>query len=373
MHNATHGRRRAAFPRAAAGLALLAGGLLAPLSATAQPDPLAPVATLSVPRDLAGKREGRAAQDVSGLACRTAAPGATALDCLVVSDEGSFAQRVTVHRDRIEAGPIVPLTGDDPPANAAGTKPDATRLACPRGEGSFAEFDGEAVAVEAGSGTFYVVGSHGCGRNSGRFRASSFLIARLRPTPSGGLAPADLSWRLSDVLRTAPTVGPFFGRSLDDDTNGLNIEGMAAFGGRLVFGLRAPSLAGRSFLVAVDAGALFTTAQAIAPVTYAVPLGTDAGIRDIATLPDGRLLVLSGPAQEQASVPFAVDVVTLHPDGTASTVRLARLRDRVDDGERAKAEAITPIGGDGGTVRALVLFDGPKNGAPSVYQLGLTP
>ena len=45
----------------------------------------------------------------------------------------------------------------------------------------------------------------------------------------------------------------------------------------------------------------------------------------------------------------------------------------MDDGERAKAEAITPIGGDGGTVRALVLFDGPKNGAPGIYALDLKP
>lgn len=310
---------------------------------------------------------------MSGLACRAAAPDASAIDCLVVSDEGSFAQRVRVHRDRIEAGPIVTLIGTAPPAGAFGTPPDVSRLACPRGDGSFAEFDGEGVAVEPGSGVFYVVGSHGCGRNSGRFRASSFLIARLRPTPSGELGPAELSWRLSDVLRAAPTVGAFFGHSLDAATNGLSIEGVAALGGRLVFGLRAPVRDGHAFLVAVDAAALFSPAQPIAAVITAVPLGPNAGIRDLAGLPDGRLLVLSGPAQEQADVPYAIDIVTLRPDGTASTSRLARLRDRVDGGERAKAEAITPIGREGGTLRVLVLFDGPTNGAPSVYQVALPP
>lgn len=90
----------------------------------------------------------------------------------------------------------------------------------------------------------------------------------------------------------------------------------------------------------------------------------------MAALPDGRLLVLSGPAQEQKDVPYSIALVTLDDVAESGSVQwLARLEDVVVGGERAKAEAITVLGRDGDVLRLLVLFDGLENGGPREYRI----
>ena len=88
----------------------------------------------------------------------------------------------------------------------------------------FGELDGEAVAFAAPY--YYVVGSHGCSRKKGEFRASSFILARLSDDQQGGV---ETTFRLTDVLRHASTVSAYFGKDLNGD-NGLNIEGLAVVG-----------------------------------------------------------------------------------------------------------------------------------------------
>src|SRR3954464_2721240 len=91
-----------------------------------------------------------------------------------------------------------------------------------------------------------------------------------------------------------------FGRDLEP--NGLNLEGLAVVGGMLYAGLRAPSLDGSAFIVSTDVEPLFTPDTPLVPRVIPLALGRDTGIRDLALLPDGRLLVLAGPAQDQLDV-----------------------------------------------------------------------
>ncbi|MCK8785525.1 DUF3616 domain-containing protein [Roseomonas sp. NAR14] len=341
-------------------------------------------AGIGVQGTFAGKKPGRTGKELSGIACRPASGGNR--DCLLIDDELGDAQRATFDGRTLQPGAMVPiLTGNAPADAAVGTPPTNPGRGCGDDDDSDA-LDGEGVAyagTASGEGAFYVVGSHGCSRNRGRFRRTNFLLARIGVDRTGRLAPAALSWRLSEVLRTDGTVGNHFATPLQSDGNasdpgiqGLNIEGIAATGDRLLFGLRAPALQGHAFIVAVAAADLFAPANTSAPIAsrlLRVPLGDRTGIRDMAALPDGRILLLSGPVHEDGP-PFAISLMTpdwnAAPGATVTPRWLARLAPVNDDkGKPAKAEAITVLGEEDGVLRVLVLFDGLPNGGPREYRL----
>ena len=241
------------------------------------------------------------------------------------------------------------------------------------GADEFKEFDGEGVAFASGSaagdGVFYVIGSHGCSRNKDEFRPSSFLLARLPVDSAGRFGKVELTWRVSEALRRAPPdLSSKFGKSLMED-DGLNIEGVAAIGDRLLFGLRAPSRDEMGYVLSVPVAELFAPGAGEAvgePVVHELPLGEDAGIRDLATLPDGKLLVLSGPTLDQPTVPYALSV---YDPGTNDHRWLARLVDIHSGESRAKAEAVIVLSRDDEALRVLVMFDGIQNGGPQEYRL----
>lgn len=318
-------------------------------------------------------KDGRPAQDMSGVACRPITP-AGALECLVVNDEGKAAQQVTIEGGRLTVGTTHLLIG---------SKPDGVRgreptVECKKGADEFEEFDGEGVAWGAGDasgeGYFYVVGSHGCSRKKDKYKPSSFLLARISVDGTGKLGQAELSWRVSDALKAAEPVSKSFGGTLEDKGDeGLNIEGLAVRGNRLLVGLRAPSHKHKAYVVSAPIAELFAPGNgrlSTTPEVYALELGKETGIRDMAGLPDGRLLVLSGPTRDQGETPYALAVATLKPlPGESSVTFLGRIEDIRSGAGRAKAEAVTVIGHDATWLRVLVLFDGILNGGPLEYRL----
>lgn len=324
---------------------------------------------------LTGKRrkdgDYKRANDVSAIACQPSASGRRR--CLIVDDENPGAQFVTIEGRTVTPGPVVDLIGEAPSEATLGAPP--ARHDCPEGTGKDQDLDGEGVAYDAPY--FYVAGSHGCSRKGRQFKASSFVLARIRvgahdaPVGLGEVGPGDVetTYRLSDALARAEVVGPHFAQDLQTTTvsNGLNVEGVAVAGGRLYAGLRAPSLAGTAYIVVVGLDDLFAPGQArmqAKPTVIPVEVGTDSGIRDLSVLPDGRLLVLTGPAQEQDAA-YALLAVDTSPGGTVETLgTLAGLGGKDAEG---KAEAVTPLGHD----RLLVLFDGLRDGGPREYGIGV--
>jgi hypothetical protein len=148
--------------------------------------------------------------------------------------------------------------------------------------------------------------------------------------------------------------------------DGLNIEGLAVVGGNLIAGLRAPTIEGNAYLVSVKVDALFAPGHEplkAEPEIIPVSLGCNVGIRDMAALPDGKVLVLAGPAQEQWHIPFSL--FTIEPRGGGAVKQIAILEDVFDRKKRAKPEAVTVLGDK--PLRVLIFFDGPKNGAPREY------
>lgn len=332
--------------------------LLGALAFPAQARPLEPERRLEIAGDFAGK-PGKTARDISGLACRPPAGGDWR--CLLIDNESKAAQFALLSGKSLRPGRQVALISDAAPA-AFGRPPGKL---CDK-PGPFREFDGEGVAYAAPY--FYVTGSHGCTRSDAAFQLSSFLIARFKvdggDKPAG---PVELSWRLSELLQRAGEVAPFFGKPHDKASDGLDIEGLAVTSDRLWLGLRAPSLDGRAFLVGGDVDEIFAPGPGPAaspPVFVSFQAGAKRGVRDLAALADGRLLVLVGPMHEQ-DVPYAL--ILLDPVDPGSARELGALRER----KNAKAEAVTILAEGRDELRVLVGYDGVKNGEFEEYRLRL--
>ncbi len=314
--------------------------------------------------------DGGVALNVSGLACMRA--DAVQSRCLVIDDQGRFAQIASISNGTVAAGARLALIGRKPAKDTVGRPP--IQPGCSAGNRKFKDLDGEAVAYAPPF--FYVAGSHGCSRHSNRFRSSAFVLARI---PEGQIADAssdgtlsldssnvETTYRLSEALVAAPQTRQYFTQDLMT-ANGLNVEGLAVTGGKLFAGLRAPTLDGNAFIVAVDVGKLFDGSAAINQGdvhTISVKLGFGRGIRDLARLNEDQLLILSGPARD-ARVPFEIHVL----DIMAETSTLLGTLGELPDAKGAKAEAISVLSQHGNAIDVLVMFDGLKSGDPREYSI----
>lgn len=309
----------------------------------------------------AASDDGAVEYNVSGIACEQSA--SETRSCMIIDDELTFAERVTLD---VKGRRIVPSKSIEIASAAAvfGTEPTITCKEKKKPK----DVDGEAVA-EA-SGTFYVIGSHGCGRNSGNFRSSSFLLGRV--SPSDDVA---VTFRVSEALQACPAISRFYGKRLQTldsdgavlgDENGLNIEGLAVAHQRLWVGLRGPVVRDddakrqSAFIISMDLAALFTKDQALGTRIHPVVLGEDVGIRDLASLQDGRLLVLAGP-RTNAGSEYSIVLVDPADDSASSVLKLPPSE------AGAKQEGMLVLQQSGQSVDLLILQDGPKNGEP--YQV----
>ncbi len=349
---------------------------LAALSMPAGAETLKQIGTPSdLASDLAGKttKKGKTkpADDVSGIAC-IATEGATRA-CLLVNDENGGAQFVTIAGTTLRPGAEVDLVGKAATRTIRGTAP--TSGGCTLGQGSGSEMDGEAVAYAAPF--FYVTGSHGCSRRGREYLESSFVLARIRPDGAGTRAESvETTHRLIDALGAVDALKPYILKDLEprgqgQSPQGLNVEGLAVVGDRLYAGLRAPVLGERAFLVPVPVAALFEAGETPMPVPQPIrlALGPEAGIRDLSALPDGDLLILSGPAENGKDGPydlfrFKPATEALTPLGTLPSVDGVNAKGEPTKG---KPEAIVRLGPG----RVLVLFDSLLNGAPREYAVAI--
>jgi hypothetical protein len=363
----TSGRSFAAFINASVFVALNS------IAAQPQAKPDTAVGKLDVDGHFSPSEGKISTKDLSGIACMEPS-GDKARHCVVVNDENRTAQLVTIINKKIIVGAEVALSREAPSNATLGAQPV---VECPKGKGGFKEFDGEGVAYAAPY--FYVTGSHGCSRKSGKFRLSSFLLARFRLSPEAWsvvekrklkvssrelIAPVETTYRLSDAVRNQAALSDFFGKDLMNG-NGLNIEGIAVINGKLFAGLRAPSQDGNAYLVSAPLKELFAPGRApMALGSEVIPLalGKDVGIRDLASLSNGNLLVLAGPAQEQKNIRYAF--FEAEPRAHGKVKALEKISNM---NKGAKAEAVTVLNHGSRTMHVLVLFDGEENGAPTEY------
>jgi hypothetical protein len=306
--------------------------------------------------------DGLIAVDLSGIASWEAPK--RRMDALVINNEGLFAQFARYERDRriLEVGGRVPLLPDDPAdIVAVGTAPNP-----PGDKGTGRHMlDGEAVAWLAPH--YYVTGSHSLAdplkaAGLSTFRRSAYVVARVHADGTH----RELSFRLSEVLAADPVLSPFFLKNTAE--NGLNIEGLAAHGTCLEFGLRGPVLDGEAFIVSVEADALFDPTRDLAPQRRGVRLGEGIGIRDMSRLPDGRQLILAGPYYDSYKG-FALHL--LHGD---KALPLGAFEP--DDDLRPEGLLITNLDRKQDAhheAELLIIHDHPANGRPRSYEVLIPP
>jgi hypothetical protein len=206
--------------------------------------------------------------------------------------------------------------------------------------------------------TFFLTGSHGCGRNSGSYRTSTFLDVKM--DLSGAEDSIETSIRLNPAL--AAMFGSDYGADIEAG-KGVSIEGLAAGKTTLYFGLRSPVTAdGTAFIVAAGADNLFSSSPASA-TSIDVPFGENVGIRDLAILDEAGpvLLILSGPVAGEGSSAaiWAFDVATGKLDKLADIAPAAG----------GKPEGLLLAEQSHGELRVLVLHDSLIDGEPTEFTL----
>jgi uncharacterized protein DUF3616 len=318
--------------------------LLLPVSpGLAEQPKLAPIATWTVTANFEKNAEART--NLSGAACVPTTPPFTS--CLIANDEKKYAQFFSIEGTNITPRAVIRLMDKD------------------------ADGDPDAEGVAYDNGYFYVVGSHGRTRHGDKANDSSYVVFRF-PVDKNGVPPFKVSeddvvgitstTRLRDAIRNGDIIKEYYNRPLDE--NGVNIEGIAVKDGRLHLGLRGPSRDGHAFILSADVEAAFTKSENLDAKVKQLGLGKDAGIRDLAPVSDG-LLVLSGPVNEQKSVEPAI----FHWDEKTGTLKkLGELQLPTGLSGGAKAETLLVLHDRANEPwRVLVMFDGPANGAPTEY------
>lgn len=290
--------------------------------------------------------------NVSGATCIALPPRRTA--CLVVNDSTRFAQLFTISGTTIHPGLFVGVTA----AARDGTLPFNPNMEGAANDGRF----------------FYVVTS----RSAAGLLAQpniDFLVARFTaeagtppppppPVPfASGTTAAPI--QISDRIRTALTAGipvPDLAGQQLNRTN-AEIEGIAVRdrprGDRVLhLGFRAPVLGGKAFIVSAPVENVFATSGALNPIVTPLALGANIGIRDLAAVSDG-VLILAGPGRgvnERASL--------FHWNDTTGELKQVAI---IAEPANRNAEALLVLDDDPEFFRFLLMFDGVANGGPLEY------
>jgi hypothetical protein len=331
---------------------LSAAPLLAAVSAArAEPPKVAPEPiTWTVTSMFEKDAKGDALRDqprmnLSGAACAPTTPRFTS--CLIANDEKKYAQFLSIDLERnlISPGKLIRL--------------------------SDADGDPDAEGVAFAGGYFYVTGSHGRARG-GKPKETSYAVFRFPVNAATGAPPFEIredevskdiavTSRLRGPLRRNALIRKFYDQPLSQ--GGTNIEGIAVKGGWMYLGLRGPSVKGNAFVLRVNARAAFKRNASLRADVRPLKLGTNIGIRDLAAI-DRGILVLAGPTREEP-LPYSVwlwDGVSRNPK-PLGTLDL----DAID--KNAKAEILLPLAAEASHIRVLVMFDGIENGGPLSFRL----
>lgn len=221
------------------------------------------------------------------------------------------------------------------------------------------EADLEAVAIDGDD--VYVSGSHAATRKirNGRLgepkrRQSREQVFRFRLGADGAATAVEGPRSLSAAIAADPVLGRFVANASKE--NGIDIEGLAARGGRLHFGFRGPVLRGGLVPVLTTTWADLTGS---AQVRYVRLDGR--GIRDLAAV-EGGFLILAGPVGDgDGSYRLYFWDGTDQRSDSGDPARPQRLAEF--SGGPGKPEGLAVVGVRGNTYDLLLLCDGlPKGG-----------
>ena len=307
-----------------------------------------PEARWSIDPPLSDRTE---AVNISGADC-CHADGGTLTSGLLAGDEassGRYAHFFTLKEHTIIPGPIISLL---PP-----------------------ELDGETMnetdveGVAYADGAYYLIGSHGLTKKRAEFQRSRFFTYRVPIDRATGLpafafdgnTPPPQVERTDKLRAVIAHKSPLKKHAEEPlDKRGVNIEGLAVHNGRLFVGFRGPAKEGKAYVMRVGIDAVFGSDEVEAKV-FELALGKGVGVRDLATVSDG-LLVLSGPSADEIG-PAHLFFWDGRSEETDQLATLGGLP------EEAKPEVVLVLGEEADAYRVLIFSDGVADGAPSEYRV----
>ncbi len=294
-----------------------------------------------------------ARKDISGIARVSLTHG------LLAVDEGVFAQRCIFD----DATRTIQIT--DPVKSLVGLLPESTKH----------EMDTEGVVVIGN--TYYLTGSHGMAKKSGRYQKSRHTCCRFKVNPKTGEVVGKVEVaNLAPILKNDPVLRLYYKKILQQ--KGLNIEGLAAKHGELYFGFRAPNINGNTFILKISPEELFEVDVPKKYYLYSVPIRKAMGIRDIISV-SGGFLFIAGTAGVAPGNSQDPDTKSNVQDWAPDLPYLLYFWDGKDnakligeiprDDKRHKAEAMLLLKETDTQIELLILFDGAKGGNPIMYQI----
>lgn len=236
------------------------------------------------------------------------------------------------------------------------------------------EIDIEAIAAE--NNYYYITGSHGLSKKQGDIESNRFKFFRLKVNPKNGMPAEQAKSKqdlvaissLASILSRDPLLGRYYRQPLQK--KGVNIEGLAVKDGRLFIGLRNPNLDGYMFVIELAADDLFADVYDINYRLHKLGAGNGLGIREIVRAKDCFLIIAGNSSSEPSDVyPESQDYRENRGfelycwDGRSSEVhRIGHIPQAA-----GKAEAMMVLSENAEGIEVLILFDGPKDGKPTVY------
>lgn len=236
--------------------------------------------------------------------------------------------------------------------------------------------DAEAAAYD--NGFVYIAGSHGLSREDSVFQNATFLVQRFPVDKLSGKptfevskdvvsSEIELSYKLRQIIKKDAYIKEFAEVPLAD--NGANIEGLAVVSDIMYFGFRGPSIDQNAFVIGVPVNTIFANYDNEPAVTeaktssYKLNLGVRMGIRDMAKVNDG-ILILSGDVN---SSNFASQIHFWNPYSN-QLIKLGKLHQSI--GKKAETLLLLEesIENQKISYRFLILFDSIKNGGPTEFQ-----
>ncbi len=302
-------------------------------------------------------------RDLSGIACLTDE------QCMIASDEGVYVQVCVLSKEekavKVSSRRYRP---DLPPGIIELLSPNVA-----------SEIDIEAVTVM--DGAYYIVGSHGVAKNSGLWMEPRHTCFRLKLDPETGKLKGRIEQStMKHALAGDPILRSYYAKVLQQ--RGVNIEGLAGKNGTLYIGFRAPNLAGNIPVIEIGADELFSKKKLKKYRMHKLPLGRGLGIRDMAAIDPGFLMIVGNAGSEPGdsdNPDTKTNVKDFNPgrgyhlvfwDGADGLQKIGEIP---RDDARDDPEAMTVLTETDDSIEMLILSDGPRGGHPTVYRIRKRP
>jgi hypothetical protein len=288
-------------------------------------------------------------RSLSGVACPVVVDGRHI--CLVGFDEGAEARTIAINENEYEAK-----------KNPIDLGPNDS------------EMDVEAVAAD--DRYYYVAGSHANKRGPPcEVNEKSHRLVRIAYDPATGLPLRKSNGKLKDVEDgfditkvLSDDLRGSVGKCLGSDEGGFDIEGMAAYGGRLYFGLRGPTATdgGGAIAYVFETGtspSLMTQDDVRDP--FHIRVASGKAVRDMASV-DGGILLLLGPDDDNRDVGWSIALWKVDEEADRSSPVDTADLGRVDLSEAKRAQCDKEVKPEG-----MAVLTSRAEGASEVYRLAI--